>query len=123
MNRILYTFLLILLCIAICRACETDDDCNGHGSCQKEKCYCEWFYQGETCTDRWTDKNPGWFDFYVFYCVYTCLLNMTIIIVSAHQLWLSYPKIRINVVNLLMSLFMLAAISMFFCDKKFSYLF
>lgn len=53
MNRLLVYF---IFCISIVYSCENDDDCSGHGSCQKNKCYCEWFYQGETCSDRWADK-------------------------------------------------------------------
>ena len=105
MKRLLY----FLICISIIYACETDDDCSGHGSCQNYKCYCEWFYQGETCSERWVDNNPGWFDFYIFYCIYTCLINLAIVALAIHQLKLSFPKIKINMVNLIMILYVLAA--------------
>ena len=110
LNLIFIFALLITSCY--CFSCQTDDDCNhGEGTCQSDHtCYCKWFYQGESCSIRWQDANPGWLDLWIVYCAFTCILQVLIMGFILREI-LSFPKFRLNMVTLILLLILLGCTS------------
>jgi hypothetical protein len=113
MASVLSTIVLITLYIAyaFCFSCETDADCNNKGACQSDHtCYCEWFYEGESCSERWEDVNKGWIGVWIFYCVYTCILHLSMIIQILRELWAT-GKFRLNMVTTILLSVLLSCVS------------
>ena len=101
----------LLINSSFCFSCQTDDDCNhGQGTCQSDNtCYCKWFYEGESCSVRWQDANHGWISLWTFYNIYTCILQVFLVVLIAWE-FKSYRKFRFNMVTIIFLLILLACV-------------
>jgi hypothetical protein len=90
---------VILLFISFAVCCNTNADCNFKGECQSNRvCYCEWFYEGSNCSDRWQDAEKGWLGMWIFYVSYTSILQFAIMLLILLEVK-SLKTIKLNVVN------------------------
>ena len=103
--------LLLFISFAFSFECISDSDCNSKGTCQKDgSCYCQSFYEGDDCSLHWADKHTGWLPIWIIYCVWTCILNL-VIITRIMYVFIKYKGYKVNMVNVVTTLLLLASLS------------
>jgi hypothetical protein len=103
--------ILISLSATFAYSCQTDEDCNSKGACQSDNtCYCEWFYQGDDCSQRWEDANQGWIGLWIFYRVWTCVIHGLMLAIIVNQLR-TFKTFRVNMVTVVILVLLLNTLS------------